>query len=327
MLMETVADWVIIGFGGLIALALIALLLMYIRDVTQTSHAIRRNYPIIGRMRYTFERLGEYFRQYFFAQDREEQPFNRATRSWVYRTAKGLGGMIGFGSTNDLNMPGAHIFINSSFPKLEEEKSAMPPITIGPRTEHPFIAANVFNISGMSYGALSTPAVRALSKGAAKSAAHKFVKGVPKFKYEVPILNQCPTCIQAKQTKSSPGDHTTITAVRPYQGLSIDFSFSGVKSKNTGRRKDFVGFHGETSAIVILDHFTRQLMAGIMAADYLGLQPLLLLHISSFSLAISPKYVFLGVLALVVLLMLVLVALQLKQTTQSQAVHAIVLLD
>lgn len=169
MLMETVADWLIIGFGGLLALALFTLLLMYIHDVTQTSHAIRRNYPIIGRMRYTFERLGEYFRQYFFAQDREEQPFNRATRAWVYRTAKGLGGMIGFGSTNDLNSPGAHIFINSSFPKLEEEKTPMPPITIGPRVEHPFVAQHVFNISGMSYGALSKPAVRALSKGAAKS--------------------------------------------------------------------------------------------------------------------------------------------------------------
>lgn len=169
MLMETVADWVIIGFGSMLVLALLALVLMYVRDVTQTAHAIRRNYPIIGRMRYSFERLGEYFRQYFFAQDREELPFNRATRSWVYRTAKGLGGMIGFGSTNDLNTPGAHIFINSSFPKLEEEKSAMPPITIGPRAEYPFVAKNVFNISGMSYGALSTPAVRALSKGAAKS--------------------------------------------------------------------------------------------------------------------------------------------------------------
>jgi len=169
MLMETVADWVIVGFGALLALAVLTISFMYFRDVTQTEHAIRRNYPVIGRMRYRFERLGEYFRQYLFAQDREEQPFNRATRSWVYRTAKGLGGMIGFGSTNDLNSPGAHIFINSSFPKLEEEYQPMPPITIGPRTDRPFLAGNVFNISAMSFGALSAPAIRALSKGAAKS--------------------------------------------------------------------------------------------------------------------------------------------------------------
>jgi len=169
MLMETVADWVIIGFGGLVALGLMIIGVMYFRDVTQTSHAIRRNYPVIGRMRYSFERLGEYFRQYFFAHDREELPFNRATRAWIYRTAKGLGGLVGFGSTNDLNIPGGHIFINSSFPKLEEEKTAMPPITIGAKCEHPFVAKHVFNISGMSYGALSRPAVRALSKGASKS--------------------------------------------------------------------------------------------------------------------------------------------------------------
>lgn len=169
MEMNTVANWVIIGFAGLVLVVVGLLVYMYIRDVTQTSHAIRRNYPVIGRMRYSFERLGEYFRQYFFAHDREELPFNRATRAWIYRTAKGLGGLVGFGSTNDLNTPGGHIFVNSSFPKLEEEKTAMPPITIGARCHYPFVAPHVFNISGMSYGALSKPAVRALSKGAAKS--------------------------------------------------------------------------------------------------------------------------------------------------------------
>ncbi len=169
MLMETVADWVIIAFATAFTLGVIIVVFMYIRDVTQTTHAIRRNYPVIGRMRYSFERMGEYFRQYFFAHDREEQPFNRATRAWVYRTAKGLGGLVGFGSTKDLREPGSHIFVNASFPKLEEEKTPMPPITIGARCDKPFIAQHVFNISGMSYGALSTPAVRGLSFGAAKS--------------------------------------------------------------------------------------------------------------------------------------------------------------
>ncbi len=169
MLMEEIADWVVIGFAGLILSALVLLVVMYIHDVTQTTHAIRRNYPIFGRMRYRFERLGEYFRQYFFAHDREEQPFNRATRAWVYRTAKGLGGIVGFGSTNDLKVPGNHIFVNATFPKLEEEKTPMPPLVIGSQCDKPFVANKVFNISGMSYGALSKPAVRALSAGAAKS--------------------------------------------------------------------------------------------------------------------------------------------------------------
>ena len=116
-----------------------------------------------------FEKLGEYFRQYFFAHDREELPFNRATRAWVYRTSKGLGGLLGFGSTNDLRQPGSIIFVSASYPLLQEEFTEAEPVVIGPQCKHPFEAKSIFNISGMSYGALSAPAVRALSKGASKA--------------------------------------------------------------------------------------------------------------------------------------------------------------
>ncbi|MCB1846122.1 MAG: FMN-binding glutamate synthase family protein, partial [Halieaceae bacterium] len=58
-----------------ICLLLLAVLYMYIADVTQSRHTIRRNYPVLGRFRYLFEHLGEFFRQYLFAQDREEMPF------------------------------------------------------------------------------------------------------------------------------------------------------------------------------------------------------------------------------------------------------------
>lgn len=61
-----------------VSLAFVAVLIMYVVDVTQTRHAIRRNYPVIGRFRYVFETLGAFFRQYFFAMDREEMPFNRS---------------------------------------------------------------------------------------------------------------------------------------------------------------------------------------------------------------------------------------------------------
>ena len=90
--------------------------------------------------------------------------------------------------------------------------------------------------------------------------AHRFVDGVPRFKHEHPILDNCPTCIQAKQTKSSATDEPTITAKQPYQGLSVDFMFSGTKSKDTNRRKHFVGINGETSALVLMDHFTRHIV-------------------------------------------------------------------
>ncbi len=97
------------GLGTLIGFALlIGVVFLFISDITQKKHAVLRNYPVIGRLRYFFEEMGEYFRQYFFAGDRDEMPFNRATRGWVYRLAKNEGGMIGFGSTYDLHEPGAH---------------------------------------------------------------------------------------------------------------------------------------------------------------------------------------------------------------------------
>ena len=72
---------------GLVALTLAVI---FVLDVTQTTYAVRRNYPVIGRMRHIFEWLGRFFRQYFFAMDREEMPFNREHRSWVYRAAKNI---------------------------------------------------------------------------------------------------------------------------------------------------------------------------------------------------------------------------------------------
>ncbi|MFV1982478.1 MAG: FMN-binding glutamate synthase family protein [Thiohalomonadales bacterium] len=167
--MSNYVNWIVIGFTVLIIVAVIAVIFMYIQDITQKTHTIRRNYPVIGRLRYVFERQGEFFRQYFFAHDRQEQPFNRATRAWIYRTAKGLGGLIGFGSTNDLREPGSHIFISAPFPLLVEEYKQIPSLVIGQHSTNPFEAKNIFNISGMSYGALSKPAVRALSLGAGQA--------------------------------------------------------------------------------------------------------------------------------------------------------------
>jgi glutamate synthase domain-containing protein 2 len=155
----------------LVALVLVvSLVYWYVRDITQKKHAILRNYPIIGHLRYFFEQLGEYFRQYFFLGDRDERPFNRATRAWVYRLAKNEGGVIGFGTTYDKQSPGAMIFVNAPFPVLDEDRLPTPPMVIGEGyCEKPFTANSIVNISGMSYGAISKPAVQALSRGAAKA--------------------------------------------------------------------------------------------------------------------------------------------------------------
>ena len=144
------------------------LVFWFIQDITQKKHTILRNYPVIGRLRYLFERQGEYFRQYFFANDREEMPFNRATRAWVYRLAKDEGGIIGFGSTNDMREPGTIIFVNAPFPVLDEELAADAAADRSAQgyCREPFEARSIVNISGMSFGAISAPAVRALSRGA-----------------------------------------------------------------------------------------------------------------------------------------------------------------
>lgn len=159
-------NWIIVVMGWAAGLVMLVLCVMFFQDIFQREHTIRRNYPIVGRLRYFLERQGEYFRQYFFADDRQEMPFNRATRAWVYRTAKNLGGMIGFGSTNDLSQPGSLIFVNAPYAVLEEERTPAPPLVIGPGCARPFEARHIINISGMSYGAISEPAVRALSQGA-----------------------------------------------------------------------------------------------------------------------------------------------------------------
>ena len=158
----------------IMSLALMSLLLgiplllavLYVVDRNQTRHALRRNYPLLARFRYLFEHLGEFFRQYFFAMDREEMPFNRAERSWVYRAAKKVDSTIAFGSTRDLKPAGTILFANCAFPKLQEEGLDTGAVTIGPFSREPYQATSVFHISAMSYGAISAPAVLALSQGA-----------------------------------------------------------------------------------------------------------------------------------------------------------------
>ncbi len=152
-----------------IGVAVLVALLLFASDTTQTKDAVRRNYPLVGRFRSIFTTLGEFFRQYFFAMDREELPFNRAERDWVYRSAAGDGDTIPFGSTKPLTPVGTAIFVNCPFPLLEDDGAMTQPLRIGPHARQPYDAPSFFNISGMSYGALSKPAVRALSRGAAKA--------------------------------------------------------------------------------------------------------------------------------------------------------------
>ena len=148
---------------------IITVIILYIIDKRQTAHTVRRNYPVIGRFRYLFEHMGEFFRQYFFAMDREELPFNRAERSWAYRAAKNVDSTIAFGSTRSLTPAGSVLFVNCPFPTLTEDAAEPGEVTLGPYCRHPYKTRSLFNICGMSYGAISKPAIQALSRGAKKA--------------------------------------------------------------------------------------------------------------------------------------------------------------
>ncbi|MEQ9564030.1 MAG: FMN-binding glutamate synthase family protein, partial [Woeseiaceae bacterium] len=135
-----------------LGIGLLAIVVMYIVDVNQTQHAIRRNFPVIGRFRYLFEKLGEYFRQYFFSQDREEMPFNRAQRSWVYRAAKNEDNTVAFGSTRDLRPVGTVIFVYCPYPVLDTDIAPTSALQIGPYARRPYVTDSIFNVSAMSFG-------------------------------------------------------------------------------------------------------------------------------------------------------------------------------
>lgn len=147
-------------------LVFIALLLLFLWDFFQKEHTVLRNYPLIGHFRYILEELGVYLRQYFYSSDREELPFNRADRSWIYKAAKGIDMMVGFGSTRNLHPVGTVLFVDAPFPILGEDASETRPVTVGPYCKTPYVTDFLFNISGMSYGSISKSAVLALSHGA-----------------------------------------------------------------------------------------------------------------------------------------------------------------
>jgi hypothetical protein len=164
-----IIEFMVLTFAFSIGLMVLAVIILFILDRMQTDDAIRRNYPVIGRFRHIFTLLGEFFRQYFFAMDREEMPFNRAQRDWVGHAASGGSNTIAFGSTRQLTVPGTPIFVNAAFPPLDDHLARTTPMPIGPTAAIPYVAPSLFNISGMSYGAISRPAVRALSRGAAEA--------------------------------------------------------------------------------------------------------------------------------------------------------------
>ncbi len=158
------------------AWVLIALALIAIRDVFfQKNHTISHNFPIIGHLRYLLESIGPEMRQYFVANNREELPFNRIERSWIYASAKQENNYEGFGTDRDIYAH-HHIFINNAMMpfKIDQkhpnsiDKTFLPCAKVMGefnKRKKPYRPASVINVSAMSFGSLSAKAIESLNKG------------------------------------------------------------------------------------------------------------------------------------------------------------------
>ena len=165
--------------GWLIGLGILFLLLLAlaIHDLFQKRQPILRNYPVIGHARHFLEELGPKLRQYIVAGNNEERPFTRDQRQWIYRSADKENNYFGFGTDNDLEQtPGFLIIKQSAFP-IHDAQPGDPnydPLyripsakIIGAHRErkHAFRPESIINVSAMSFGSLSAPAVEAINRG------------------------------------------------------------------------------------------------------------------------------------------------------------------
>ena len=140
------------------------LTLLGIRDMTQTRHAILRNYPISGHIRFLLENIRPEIRQYFLETDKDGMPFPRDKRAIVYQRAKRALDKRPFGTQYDVYDNRFEWMHHSMVPKPPSREAFR--ITVGgPNCTQPY-SASVFNISAMSYGSLSANAIRSLNRGA-----------------------------------------------------------------------------------------------------------------------------------------------------------------
>ncbi|MBM9592414.1 FMN-binding glutamate synthase family protein [Leptospira sp. 201903075] len=181
-LMDQILTWIeTYPLSATLVGVLLFFVLVFIRDVTQKTHTIQRNFPIVGRLRYFLEMIGPELRQYWVANDKEERPFDRSERSWIYATAKGQNNNFGFGTTEIQYEPGYPIIKHKAFPYPEakayihnKDASCIPCLkVIGTKRKFPYRPYSIVNISAMSFGSLGKNAVMALNRGARDSGAYQ----------------------------------------------------------------------------------------------------------------------------------------------------------
>jgi len=169
VILLSVAFLVLGGVWYWALLVTIPLSLLGTYDHFQTRHSLLRNYPIVGHLRFLIEGTGAELRQYIVESNTEGRPFNRDMRSLIYQRSKNVSDKKPFGTELDVYEPGYAWLAHSIAPKSPPENAATEfRVSVGgPNTSQPY-SASVYNISAMSFGSLSGPAIRALNKGAAK---------------------------------------------------------------------------------------------------------------------------------------------------------------
>ena len=160
---------------GILVVAIVAAIVVH--DLVQRSHAILRNFPVIGHFRYLLESIGPELRQYIVTSNTEERPFNRDQRRWIYASSKLANNYFAFGSDHDMELTPNYLIIkHDTFPAPSPRpgdadfdpdfRIPCAKILGGPRKRaNAFRPASAINISGMSFGSLSGPAVEALNRG------------------------------------------------------------------------------------------------------------------------------------------------------------------
>jgi glutamate synthase domain-containing protein 2 len=152
------------AWAAVLALLAAGLLALGLRDLLQTRHAVLRNYPILGHVRYFFEMIRPEIRQYLLESDEEEVPFSRETRAIVYQRSKNVEDKRAFGTKKRVNDAGYQWITHSIRPKKIEITDFRVRVG-GPDCTQPY-DLSLYNISAMSFGALSANAILALSRGA-----------------------------------------------------------------------------------------------------------------------------------------------------------------
>ncbi|MGB0430692.1 MAG: FMN-binding glutamate synthase family protein, partial [Bacteroidia bacterium] len=160
---------------------LLVVFAVIVNDVfIQRKHIIQHNFPVVGHIRYWLERIGPELRQYIVANNREELPFNRSERSWIYASAKKQNNYQGFGTDQDIHQH-SYVFINNAMLPYKPSKNHlyhgqpdfMPCAKVmGPHRKRPYHPKSIINISAMSFGSLSARAIESLNQGAHKANAY-----------------------------------------------------------------------------------------------------------------------------------------------------------